>query len=394
MKLFSFVVTIFFAIYLSYGIIVSQITLDSFDKTHTQKSRFYDYKGAINIHSIAGSGQGTIPEIIKAAYEAKLDFVIFTESSKYSSSISKNRYEENLLILNGREYSYLKSRLILLDPSFNYSSIKNAADAHLFLSDYIESQKDGFVLLNHPTKKGYEWSGDLSPGIDAIEIINLRDNWKQAWESSRSNFLISLLFYPFNANYAFASLHQFPEKSLKLWTSMSSQRKLIGLLGSDAKSKLKIFKDTYIRFPGYKKLFQIGTNHLNLRSELVGESKADTKKVFNALSNGNFYFSLDLLGSPYGFAFFAKRKNRLFLTGAILPSQETQLCIDLPISKKNITLTIFRNGQKLKTFKKSECLNSPESGLYNAIAFKKISRPWPFTTMNMPWIYSNFIKLE
>ena len=211
----------------------------------------------------------------------------------------------------------------------------------------------------------------MSPGIDAIEVINLREVWKQSWKSSRSNFLISLLLYPFNVNFAFINLYQFPEKSFKLWTSLSSKRKLVGLLGSDAKSKLKIFKDTYIRFPSYKKLFQIGTNHLNLKSELTGDSNSDIKKVFQSLSHGNFYFSLDLLGSPYGFSFFAKRKNKLFLTGSVLSFKNTQLCIDIPIDKKNVTLTIYRDGQKLKTLKTSGCLNSPEIGLYNAIAFRK-----------------------
>ena len=119
MKLFSFFITLFFAIYLSYGVIVSQITLDTFDEVHTKKkSRFYDYKGAINIHSISGSGQGTILEILKAAYEAKLDFVIFTESSEYSSSIPRNSYKETLLVLNGREYSYLKISTYFIRPFF------------------------------------------------------------------------------------------------------------------------------------------------------------------------------------------------------------------------------------------------------------------------------------
>lgn len=394
MKILSFYIVLIATIYLSYGLIISQVAIKPASKTRSNLvSKIYDYKGVINVHSNEGLGQGTVQEILKAAYEAKLDFIIFTENSSYESKIANDRYEENLLVLNGREYSYLKSRLILVDPTFDYSQIKNAGDAHLFLSDYLENNKKGFVLLKHPTKSGYEWEGEFAKGIDAIEIISLRSHWREAWELSKWNFISSLLMYPFNPEYAFLNIYQIPKNNLKMWNNIVQNRKIIGLIGSDAKSKLKIFGNNYLRFPSYKQLFLLSSNHLVLNSELTGQLKEDSNKVFTALSLGQFYFSLDFLGDPKGFNFFAKsKKSQTFPMGSEIHDKDLELCYTKPyLELKDSWASIYLDGKLLVKSTDENCFKIDKPGNYNLVYYRKIYRPWPFNSVTVPWIYSNFI---
>ena len=242
MKTLSYYIVFVASVYLVYGLAISQVRIapELSDPRRLEQSKTYDYKGVINVHSEEGVGKGTIPEILKAAYDANLDFLIFSENTFGNNITSNDRYEENLLVLNGREYTYLKSRVILLDPTFDFSEISSAGDAHLFLSDYLENNRPGFVVLKHPTKDGYEWEGEFASGIDAIEIISLRSHWRESWELSKWNFIASLLMYPFNSEYAFLNIYQAPDRNLRLWNKIAEKRKIVGLIGSDAKSKLKV----------------------------------------------------------------------------------------------------------------------------------------------------------
>jgi hypothetical protein len=400
MKFISYFFVFLTFLYFCFGLALSQFQLKNnlvpISKSIKNKDMsYFDYKGVINVHSELGQGQGTIPEILKSAYESKLDFIVFTENTLTSDINLQDRYEENLLVLNGREYSYLKSRLILVDPKFDFTQIKTAGDAHLFLSDYLEENRDGFVLLKHPLKPGYNWEGEFAQGIDGIEIISLRSHWRDSWEKSKWNFILSLLMYPFNPEYAFLNIYQPPQKTLKLWNALATERKIIGLIGSDAKSKLKVFNLGFLKFPSYKQLFQLSSNHLVLPSELTGQFKLDSKKVHEALNKGQFYFSLDFLGSPEGFNFIAKTKpenTSVSYMGDSIGINQNHFCVYSPNSSQmKAWWVLYKNGKKIFSSKKDDCFVSKDPGSYNVIVYKKVKRPWPFKSLKVPWIYSNFI---
>lgn len=388
-------------LYLFYGFIISKIDLKPQPTTSTiqfdQNKIFNDYKGVINVHSIQGAGQGSVPEIVKAAYLAKLDFLIFTESLVYSKPLERPSYAGDLLILHGREYSYLKSRLILLDNEYDFSQITNAANAQLYISDILENPSHAFIILNHPTKSGYEWEGDHPPNLDALEIVNLRSNWSQAWQTSKLNFIRSLLIYPFNADYAFINLYQYPVSNLRLWNQLSKKNPTVGLLGTDAKSKLRIYSNKYLRFPSYKKLFSLGSNHILIRSELTGNTASDSVKVLEAIKNGSLYLSLDFVGDPLGFQFYAKAKEgQIYPMGSTIEAASgLELCVHSPHLSEGVSGNVYLDGQlfvKLKN--KTRCFKASQSGSYNVIMTKKVKRIWPLNELVIPWIISNFIYIH
>lgn len=386
-------------LYLFYGFLISKIDLNPSPLTSTISSQnkkiFNDYKGVINVHSNQGAGQGSVPEILKAAYLSKLDFIIFTESLVYSKAIEAPSYSGDVLVLHGREYSYLKSRLILLDSTHDFSHINSAANAQLYISDLLEKPSNAFIILNHPTKRGYEWEGDISSHVDALEIINLRSNWSEAWNESKFNFLRSLLIYPFNANYAFINLYRQPTANLKLWNRLNKQRPTVGLLGTDAKSKLRIYRQTYLRFPSYKKLFSLGSNHVLIRSELTGNTMSDSKKILDGITSGSLYFSLDFVGDPIGFQFYAKRNDQIFSMGSkVQTGGDLEICVDHPTNDTQASGVVYLDGQKFLSLNDDKCFKTTQAGSYNVIMTKRIKRPWPLKSMRVPWILSNFIYVS
>lgn len=397
MKYIFFFISIV-VLYLFYGFLISKIDLNPTPSqtTITQDipKLFNDYKGVINVHSTQGVGQGSVPEILKDAYLSKLDFIIFTESLVYERPIEAPSYSGGVLVLHGREYSYLKSRLILLDNSHDFSQITSAAAAQLYISDLLENPGSAFIILNHPTKPGYEWDEEVSANLSALEIINLRANWSEAWSASKLNFIRALLIYPFNADYAFLNLFQPPTTNLKLWNKLNKTRPTVGLLGTDAKSKLRIYKHKYLRFPSYKKLFSLGSNHVLIRSELTGHTLNDSKKIYDGLTSGSMYFSLDFVGDPAGFQFYAQAQGHIYAMGAQLkPQQSLEFCVNFPSSHHDVFGTVYLDGQKYMTVKNSQCFKPNQTGAYNFIMTKKIRRPWPLKEFKIPWIISNYIYI-
>lgn len=394
MKLIYFIIAIV-AFYLAYGFMISQIDFNA-DITSTtsltieNKKKYNDYKGVINVHSNLGEGKGTIPEIVQAAYQAKLDFIIFTESNIYSKKLEPPTYSGDLLVLHGREYSYLKSKLILLNENFDAQEITNAANAHLYISDVLERpNNDTFIILNHPSKPGYTWQGEYSPNIDALEIINLRSNWSEAWNKSKFNFLRSLLIYPFNADYAFLNLFQPPRANLKIWYRLNNTHPKVGLLGTDAKSKLRVFKDTYLKFPSYKKIFSLGSNHILIKSELTGNVTTDSKKVLDAIKMGSLYLSLDFVGNPLGFQFYGQARKQTFSMGQEIHKDNSEICLEFPPHAERSRAVVYRNGEKYLETNKDLCFKADQVGVYNTIIYKKLKRVWPMRSFNIPWIFSN-----
>jgi hypothetical protein len=199
--------------------------------------------------------------------------------------------------------------------------------------------------------------------------------------------------YPFNSEYAFLNIYQAPDKNLKLWYKIAEKRKIVGLIGSDAKSKLRVTGDRFLRFPTYKQLFLLSSNHIVLTSELTGQFQGDSIKVMDALKNGQLYFSLDFLGSPKGFNFFAKSKSgKISGMGSEITGNDHQICFQEPkVQLKKTWAWIYHNGNKVHRFKKSDCFSPEKKGNYNLVYYRKIQRPWPFKALTVPWIYSNFI---
>ncbi len=321
------------------------------------------------------------------------------KASKLDVSQSNLSFLHSPVISGNSFYTY--PGVLCVHSSLNHGSASQekilniANEESLSFVGFLENLQNSVHTRN---RKVFRFShSDLRQ--DLVVDINLRKVWKLAWNERRSSFISSLFFYPFNRNLAFLNLYTQDTKTLESWKNTPSK---INYLCSDARSKFKVFKDFHIKFPSYSQVFMLAKNHIVLRKPLSGHKDQDKKILLSALNKGQFFYSLDLLGVPKGFSFFANHINSQSKTlmGNMI-SQESLKPIELTVTTplettRPLKIQIFRNGFLVKETlnQKSIKFKTSEAGYYKTLISTKPSWPWPFKQKWVPWVFSNAIEIN
>jgi hypothetical protein len=402
----GFVLRLFFAsliVYLVYGLYVSNFNFTgAVEQTLALKHPMglFDYKGVINVHTKASTGSGTIDEIVIAAQNAKLDFIVLTDLNAFPPNKSEEKYRDNLLLLNDGEYSYLDSRILFLDIKNNQEvqgpgQIQTLLGDHLSRVDHRES--DSLFILSHPLKPGYGWSGPYPPGLNGVEVINLRSIWESGWKKNRASFVGSLLTYPFNSQLSFLRLLGELKDEQALWDQLTNLRPTFATVGTDAEAKIKITSDNFLKFPSYETLFSIASNHVLLKSELTGNFISDKEKIIKALADGQFYLSFDMLANPKGFSAGLKTSGDeyLLMGSKVKFTSDLTLQVQLPETLSTSGLrdhetVLIRNGKEIFRSKEDKVTYTvSEPGVYRFVINVIPHLPMPDGKKWIPWILSN-----
>ena len=387
---------IFFVLFF-YGLILSQTRLSAISEELDPKNPpgFYDYRGISNVHSDRGMGSGSTLDVIRAAQEANLDYLILTDLNAFEDSVVPDSYHRKLLFMTGNESSYLESRVLLYDIAKTHS-LEGHGQAQLLIADLLSQSpketKEEFVVLAHPTKPGYTWNGTYPSGLDGIEVLNLKSLWRKAWDANKISFLWSAIVYPFNSDLALIRLYDEPKEELDLWDQLSTKRHTIGMAGAEATAKTSPIGDAYLRFPSYQTSFSFVTNHVLLKSELTGEADGDRRKILTALRDGQFYMSLDVLGNPKGFSTYISQGDQMIPLGStvkLVPGMKVN--IRLPSRPKgSFEAVLFRDGQRVGTFGQVEAtFEIKEPGVYRVIVRTFRNFMLPDGNRWITWIYTN-----
>lgn len=384
--------------YFIYGFYISQndIYVIAPELKKENYSGLYDYRGVINVHSQLSIGSSAPAQIINAARLANLDFIILTDLNNFTpTGILNDAYYGSTLAITGGKYSYLDSRLMYLSAkkeslgsSLGEAQVKIAD----ILSQFNNSTKDSLLFLAHPFEPGYSWVGEIPAALDGFEILNIKSLSGRAWEKSKASTMWSLLTYPFNPSLAFIRLFSEPSDELELFDNLAQKRKIVGIAGAEASARAIPLAGHLIKFPSYQRSFELFSNHLILTSELTGNVQSDRLKVFNAIKNGQFYMSFDLIGDPKGFAAYVEEKGRIRLMGSqIKLSKNLNLRVHLPSQPKAFyEVVIYRNGIAYRIFNETEVdLAVTEPGAYRVQVRVSPYLPLPDAKKWITWIYTN-----
>lgn len=388
--------------YFLYGFYISQydLAIVSVQLKNENPAGFYDYRGAINIHSNRSIGSAPLSFIAASARNAGLDYIVMTDLNQFEDTDIRENYQGRLLILNGAKYSYLDSRLIYYSPAGSIVGA-NLGEVQVRFADLLSqkpgSNKNSLLYLAHPYNLGFSWSGDIPDGLDGIEILNLKSLSVQAWKENKLSTIWSLFIYPFNSRLALTRLFSEPSEELALFDKMSQKRDFVGFAGTEASARALPFSDYLIKFPSYKRVFEIMSNHVLLRSELTGNFTTDRQKIFQALKSGQFYAALDILGDPKGFFAAIEDRNKTYLFGShVKLSKSLTMKVLLPnVPKEFFEIVIYRNGERYKTFNASDISFPVEQpGTYRVQV--RVSPLWPLPDARkwISWIYTNPFYVE
>lgn len=400
-KFFGFLFCCVF-VYFTYGFWVSRYSPSIIDANTAIENpkKYFDYKGAIHLHSNLSKGGDSQYNILSEARAAGLEFIIFSEQNYFSNGQLEENYYNNLMVLQANKYSYLNSKLILY--GYKEKTYDSLGQTQVLLTDLLtnkENLKDlSFISLARPNASDYEWLEKLPNGIHGLEVINLQSMWELAIREHKWSFLKSIMLYPFNSNYAFIRLFQEPEEELDLWDRVNKKNKSVAYLGHGTSSRAVIIpKKWIIRFPTYFDTFRLAAVHILLKSELTGNFNKDREKILSALKNASFYISLDGLGSPEGFYSELISENKSYPMGTSIKwAAKQKISVHIPSNTKvPIEVQIFKDGALIDSRKEHQFLYEvKEPGVYRIAVRVRMSFPFPEGRRWVPWIYSNPFFIE
>lgn len=384
--------------YFIYGVYVSQAGLQIIP-TEIKRDHppgFYDYRGAINVQTNFSLGLSSPTEVIEEARLADLDFMIMTDVNQFQSAELYNGYYGNLFVMSEAEYSFLDARILYIGENSG-KTFDNPAEAHLFLTDLLsqrsDQSRDGLAILAHPFLAGKPtWTGPYPSGLHGLEILNPKSISSNVWQASKLDVFWSLVVYPFNSRYAFLRLFREPTEETVLWDRLNTENFVNGFAGSDANARALPLANYLVRFPTYQRSLSLANNHILLSSELTGHFQKDRQKIIQALRNGNFYFSLDILADPKGFNALLIDREQTHLMGSKVPFRKGQI-IEAKISHPPndfYEIVLWKDGQR------EHIVNAPElryeiegPGVYRIQVRVSPLLPVPDGKRWISWIYSN-----
>lgn len=250
---------------------------------------FTELCGALHLHTTFSDGGVTFPEMIQAAGDVGLDYIVVTDHMMLSGrDAGFEGFKDGVFVFVGYEHNDAnnKNHYLVLGTDTVIGYTKDA-------QGYIDRVKEGggIGFMAHPIEKRhyfeayppYQWTEWNVSGFDGIELWNQMSDWL---ENLRSRFHFMRLFYPRRF------LMEVRKELLQRWDAFNRTRFVSGIGGVDAHSmKIKLGILPLTVFPIKVELKGIRT-HLYFSSPFPSQDVPQAKKLLlEALKKGRGFVS-------------------------------------------------------------------------------------------------------
>jgi hypothetical protein len=331
--------------------------------------------GALHVHTTVSDGAGTPEQVISAAREVGLDFLVLTDHNRMGPGPLAKR-EQGLLVLQGTEISNHTGHLLGLGirrPTFRYSG--EARDA---LSDVRHLGGTAFVAHPMSPRHDLAWTSWELAGPWGLEIINGDSLWRQA---SWLRLLAVAAAYPANSPYALLTGLPPSRTALERWDDLLRDRDVPGVAGLDAHGRLFPEHEAVAQIPSYADSFRVLRNYVLVTSHGGDDPQQDADAVISALARGRSYMAVEALAPADGFYFHAARGGQRWQMGQTAPPSEELMLQAGGRLPRNAELALLRNGHVVATATDALEASAALPGSYRV----EVRAPgW-----STPWIVSN-----
>ena len=337
--------------------------------------------GAVHVHTSLSDGGGTPQEVVSAARVAGLAFVAITDHNSVDAKAFEG-YHDGVLVLVGSEISTTAGHVVALgvpDPAYRFSG--DALDA-------LQDVRDlgGVAFAAHPfsPRSDFAWSGWELPGPWGMELVNGDSQWRAAGWGRQ---LRTAALYAANPTYALLGSQTPPDEALARWDRLLRERRVAGILGADAHSRLPISKRFTPRFPSYEAVFRLSRNHVILEAPLAGDAARDAAAIVTALGRGRSYLALDAMAPGDAFSFTAAAGAERATMGDDVALESRPMLRVRARAPRGSRARLVRDGALVVESEPSDeqglCLESAarDAGCYRVEVRTSRSR--------LPWILSN-----
>jgi len=265
----------------------------------------HHYRGNIHMHSRHSDGAGEVEDLIAAARQAGLDFIILSD--------------HNILLDQDGE-GWRQGVLTLLDSEINDDDLQPTGNHCLTLGidrdvtphardpqqliDAVRAQ-GGLTFLAHPIDKPsplaaetYPWMAWDVEGFTGVELWNYMSEFRPYVTSKARALLVGLFPHYFTTG-------PFPEMLAK-WDELLQRRPTPAIGGSDAHAQVYRLGPIRRRFLPYRDCFQAVNTHILTRAPLNGDLAHDRAQVYEALGQGRAWISYDRVAPGDHFRFDAR----------------------------------------------------------------------------------------
>lgn len=348
-------------------------------------SDFFEYVGAVHLHSQFSDGSLPIPEIAEIAVEKNLDFLMFSDHNTLEPKRQGlEGWYDSVLVMIGCELNDKDDRNHYLAFRINEEVQEEEAEK------YVKRVRDlgGFGVIAHPAEKRnfseayppYPWTAWDVDEFDGIEIWNQLSEWMEGL-TRRNQFW--RMIHPLRSI-------RFPVwETLERWDNLNKKRRVVGLGGIDVHAfHYKFLGFIPMEIYPYKVQFRSIRSHILTLKALKGETKLTfqeaEKIVFEAISRGRLFISNFRVGDARGFRFWAKTGQDEFAMGSRIKRRKDNVIfyVQSPLVGE---IHILKDGQIIRQkYGRSLQIQSNEEGVYRVEIYRK----------NRGWIYSNPIVIH
>ncbi len=362
--------------------------------------QFDDYAGVFHVHSaLGGHSTGRPEEIVRAAKEGGLAFVLMTEHpSPYvnTAEATLKGAQDGVVFVGGSELVASDGGRLFVLPGFAAEArnpplrelvARAKSEGRLAVVGYPEEVKDWGPVA----------SDEITVGFDGLEVYNLYTNAKRI--NYASMLFDGLWSYWGRPELLFARFYERPAENLRRWDdyNASGAGRAYAFAGNDAHANVgwalrdrtgKKILD--FKLDPYERSFRLVRTHV-----LLGDSEPlEEMYLLAALRRGSFYTSFDVFGDPTGFRFTASADQ--FETGTVTgadmggeftlpPGREVRLKVTLPVRARTV---FYRDGQVVYEVHDAQLayMEAAQKGVYRVEVYLDALGS---LLEGKPWIISN-----
>jgi hypothetical protein len=172
----------------------------------------FPWRGVLHVHSLASDGAGDIDEIVAAAAEAGIDFLVLSDHNPLASDRLETAWHGEVLLIAAEEISTEQGHLLALQVGPHRYRFGPAARQAI---DDIHDE-GGWALVAHGDHAWQAWRGGWG-GTEGLEVINLAAAWSRQTALSGA-VTVGTSFI--DSDHAALKLLRGPWPMLRLWDSL------------------------------------------------------------------------------------------------------------------------------------------------------------------------------
>lgn len=295
--------------------------------------------GVLHIHTKVSDGGGEISDVVENARWADLSFVAITDHNLALAPEHAGKDVQNVLLVGGEEVSTPDGHFLALGVERGWrDGVPKETRALLEAA----RKAGGTRVLAHIKGTRKDWTDWETNDFDAIEIWNGDAAWR---DNNPLQLLMSALLYTVNPDLAMVRLSRRPEATLAQWDKLLETRKVAGICGADAHSRIPVF-GWGIDAPGYLRVFKLARQHVLLDAPSgTAQPPRDAEAVVRAIRNGRSYCAMDGLAVASGFVNRAEADGIVAGPGQSVPwVPGATLRVSVPQGSGRPRIKVYKDG--------------------------------------------------